>query len=159
MLKILSMENFNRSNSDIFSMDVDDQAKISFLEMARWTKFLAILGFIALGIMIIAGIVLGLVISSSPMIASQLGPLAGIGGIGIMLVYVLLAGIMFYPTYALLKYAGGMKTALNSNNKQKFNEAVAHLKNFFKFYGIMMIIFLGLYGIAMVVGVLGAMGR
>jgi len=45
------MENFNRDNSEIFSMDVDDHAKITFLEMARWTKFLAILGFIVIGLL------------------------------------------------------------------------------------------------------------
>ena len=153
------MENFNRENSEIFSVEVDDSAKITFLEMARWTKFLSILGFIFLGLMILGGVAFGLVISSSPIFANQLGPLSSIGAAGIIILYVLMAAIMFYPTYALFKYSTGMKTALNTNNKQKFNEAIAYLKNVFKYYGIMAIIFLGLYGLLMVFGVMGALGK
>ncbi|MFI5196062.1 MAG: hypothetical protein ACHQD8_03145 [Chitinophagales bacterium] len=153
------MENFNRDNTDIFSVEVDDYAKITFLEMARWTKFLSILGFICLGLMVIGGVAFGMMISSSPVFASQLGPLGSIGAAGIIILYLLIASLMFYPHYAMLKYAIGIKIALSTNNKTKFNEAIAYLKNMFKYSGIMTIIFLCLYGVLMIFGVMGALGR
>lgn len=153
------MENFNRNNNDIFGMEVDDHARVTFLEMARWTKFLAILGFIFLGLMVLAGLVIGIFIGSNPALSGQFGPLGAIGGIGIVLLYVLIASIMFYPAYALFKYSTVIKNALSTNNKQQFNEAVNHLKNVFRFYGIFTIIMLGLYGVAMIFGAFGALGR
>jgi hypothetical protein len=50
-----------------------------------------------------------------------------------------------------------MKTALATSNKNKFNVSLAYLKNMFKYYGIMAIIFLGLYGIVILIAVVTAL--
>jgi len=102
---------------------------------------------------------MGMFISSNPAISSQLGALSNIGTIGIILYFVVIAGVMYYPAYGLLKYSTGMKIAMNTNSKQKFNEAVNYLKNVFKFYGIIAIIFLGLYGVIIIISVFAAMGK
>jgi hypothetical protein len=153
------MDYFGRNNADMSSMEVDDQAKLTFLEMARWTQFLAIIGFIFLGLMVLGGIGMGLVLSNTSGYSNQLGVLAGIGGIGIMMLYVLMAAVMFYPTYALLKYSTCIKAAMHQNDKQKFNEAIVHLKNVFRFYGIITIICLAIYGLMILFIALGAMSK
>jgi hypothetical protein len=146
------MENFNNSGeSDIFRMEIDDHSKSLFLEMTRWTKFLAILGFIFLGLILIGGIFVGMAVSKI-----TYSPLAGIGSAGVIMIYVVIAAVNFYPTYALLKYSTAMKAALHTNSKQKFIEAVSHLKNFFKFFGILMVISLCLYGLIIVFSIIAA---
>lgn len=151
------MEQFDRGHSDIFSMEVDDVAKSSFLEMARWTKFLAILGFIFLGLMLIGCVFFGVAVSNMPIYGSMLG---GSNATGIMIVYfVIIAGINFYPIYALLKYSTSIRTALAANDKTKFNEAIGYLKSMFKYIGILMIIILAIYGLIFIIALLAALGR
>ncbi len=123
--------------------------------MATWTKFLAILGFIGLGFMVLGGVALGVAVGTAA--TNQLGPIGSIGGIGIALLYILIAGIVFYPAYTLMKYSTGINVAVHTNNKQKFNEAIANLKNTFKFYGIITIISLLISGLFMFVMLSGAM--
>jgi hypothetical protein len=67
--------------------------------------------------------------------------------------------IYFYPIYALMRYSGAMKIAMNTNSKEHFNTSITYLKNAFKYMGILMIILLCLYGIMFVIGIGGAMMR
>lgn len=124
------MENNNESNSEFFV--VDEQAKSTFIEMSKWTKFLAVLGFIGLGLIIGAGVFMVIAMSGS----SSTAMTNGMGGISIALMYLLFAGIFFYPLYTLLNYSTGIKEAFDTNNKNTFNKAVDNLKNTFKYLGI-----------------------
>lgn len=126
--------------------------------MARWTKFLAIIGFIFLGLVVVGGGIMGLAIGTS-MYSSQYGALGGLGAAWIITMCLLIAGLMFYPAYALFKYSTVIKTAINTNNKQKFNEAIRYLKNVFKYYGIITIIALGIYGLFVIMSVFSVIGK
>ena len=149
------MENFSREKSDIFTLDLDEQNKATFLEMTRWTKFLAIIGFVFLGLLVVAGIFIGMTINNSfnALNTQYGGALGSIGSLGFILLYSLLAAIYFYPTYALLKYSTGMKYAITHNDKTRFGIALNYLKNMFKYIGIFMIILLCIYGLAMIIGI------
>ena len=156
------MEPFNRGNSDIFKLEVDAAAKSNFLEMARWTKFLAILGFVFLGLMLAAGIFFGLNMSD---ISSAYGGNATIAGatgvvqVLIIVLFVIIVAVYIYPTYALLKYSSCIKTAIAAENKEQFNLAIKYLKNMFKYIGILMIICLVLYGLEIIFVIIAAMNR
>jgi hypothetical protein len=148
------MENYNNNTPDIFSLEVDDFGKSTFLEMTRWTKFLAILGYVFIGLMVLVGV-------GMAMLAGKLGdvagnPMAGMGGMPIFIMVLFLAAIYFYPIYALMRYSSTMKMALNTNSKERFNDAIVHLKNMFKYLGILMIIGLCLYAAMFVFIILGA---
>lgn len=150
------MDYFNQNKSEIFTLEVDETAKATFLEMSRWTKFLAIIWFVILGLMIAAGIVLGVAMSRSSAMAAAM---PGLGSASFIVIYIGFAALYFYPTYALLKYATGIKVALNTNDKLGFNKALVYLKNMFKYMGIMMIIMLCLYGLIIVVAIISAIGK
>jgi len=154
------MEQFNRGNSDIFSLEVDDSSKSNFLEMARWTKFLAIMGFIVMGIVVLAGIGMAAMVRSGlTAFGSYSAVLAALGPMGVVLLYLLIAAIYIYPIYALLKYSTGIKYAMNNNDKTRFNEAIRYLRNMFKYLGILMVIILCIYGFAIIVGIIAASSR
>ena len=149
------MENSNFNRSEIFSLEIDERAKTTFLEMARWTKFLAILGYIFLGLMVLAGLGLAMVAGTVSEMANN--PLAGVGAAGMIIMFLVVVGLYFYPIYALMKYSSSMKSAMVTGSKEQFNTAVMYLKNMFKYMGILMIIVLCIYGIAIIFGVIGGL--
>jgi hypothetical protein len=139
--------------NDIFKLEVDITAKSYMLETARWAKFLAILGFIFMGLGLIFVIFMGSFMTS-------LGGLYGAMSSSILIVYMLLfIGLYFYPVYALLKFSSLVKPALQTANQQQFNEALKYLKNMYKYIGILMIVILALYGVGIIFGIIGAAMR
>lgn len=150
------MENYTETTNN--QMIIDETGKAHFLEMAKWTKFLAIMGFIMMGIMIVAGLFMGSIFASIP----GYNAIGAVGGIGFALIYSLFAAIYFYPVYALYKFSTLIKPAIAHNDTAMFNEAIAYKKNMYKYMGILMIIVLAMYALifmfAIMVGIVGAMG-
>ncbi|MES2702968.1 MAG: hypothetical protein V4649_10030 [Bacteroidota bacterium] len=147
------MENYTDKHSEIFSLEVDPYGKATFLEMARWTKFLAILGYIFLGLMLLMGVVMLMAAGAASTFNSAF---AGLGAMSIFIMFLFIIAIYFYPIFALMKYSTNMKMAMLTNSKSHFNEAIRHLKNMFKYVGILAIIFLCLYGLVFIFAILGA---
>lgn len=141
----------DQNESKIFSLEVDDIAKSHMLEMGRWGKFLSIVGFIMIGLMVLGGFFSA--IAMSALTSSSL--LGGIGGMGLFLIYLVMGAILFYPTFSLFRFATNIKPALNTMNREQFNTAFANLKSMFKYWGIMMIIILSLYGIVILFAIVG----
>ncbi len=142
------LNNLQNNRSDIFNLDVNDRVKSILLNMARWTKFLAIMGFIMMGIMIATFAVVSFNVPGNS-IAYKAGYTFGI------LIFVL--GIYFYPTYALLRFSSKIKMAFTSVNQEQFEIGLNNLKNSFKYIGILMIICIILYGVAIAVTVMDTM--
>lgn len=150
------MFNHTEENNDI---KIDDVAKAHMLEIGRWGKFLAIVGFIMMGLLILLGVVLAVAMPSLPVDQSMNNGSAAIMGMmgGFMLfIYVILAAIYFYPTWALYKYAVVIKRAIANNDQQQFNDAFGYLKGCFKYMGILMIILLCFYAMFAIFGGLAA---
>lgn len=117
----------------------------TLLDMSRWTKFLAILGFIFLSLMLIGGALLGFGIAFGGYAGNPV--LASFGAIGYFMLYLLIAAIDFYPVYALLKYSTNMRAALHNNNQEQFDMALRYLRNMYKYLGVLVIIVIGLYAL------------
>ncbi len=154
------MENYNRGETDIFRMEIDEYSKVTFLEMVRWTKFLAIIGFIFLGLMVLGMFSMAFAVAAFPGMAGMGGmsnSMAGLGAVGLVLMTLVIIGMTYYPIYGLLRYSTFMKKAMITNNKEFFHKAIVYLKNVFKYYGICMIIVLGFYGVAIIAMLIGAL--
>lgn len=135
------------SNTDLI---VTTQAK-NFLQFAsKWANFLSIMGFISLGLMVLAGfavIVFG----------SAFGGIAGGMQMGMLgFIYLLMALLYFFPTYYLYVFASKMKKALNNNTQDEFDLGLENLKSFFKFIGIFTIIMISFYLVLFLFGFLFA---
>ena len=145
------MESFGKKQESIFNLGIDEEARAHMLETVRWGKFLAILGFVFLGLLILFGVLSGFIISAF----DQSNVFTAGMGIGMMFVYLLIAAIYFYPTWALYKFSVLSKQALHTHNQQQFNQSLRYLKNIFKFFGIITIIMLALYGIGIMFTIFG----
>ena len=102
--------------------------------------FLAIMGFIGIGFMVVAALVMGTFMSS---LMPYGGFLSGI--------YILMAILYFFPIYYLYKYATNIKTSLSENDEEGLATALGYLKSHHKFLGISIIVIISLY-ILLIIG-------
>ncbi len=116
-------------------------------ESAGWGKFIAIIGFVFLGLSVISMLFMFASISS-------LAQFGGLGGAFIFL-YLILLAIFAIPVYHLYNFATKTQEALLRDNQSLLVGAFSSHKTVFKFYGILMIIVLALYTIVLVLSFLG----
>jgi hypothetical protein len=129
-------------NDETPQLIVDETAKNHLKDAAGWAKFLGIAGFVFLGLLILSGFVIGSALTQTPGVNNAF---ATIGGIGVTLIYIILAAIYFYPIYALYKFSVLCKEAVYSNDNNTFARAMYYLKSMFKYIGVITIIILALY--------------
>ena len=133
-------------NTSLFGLGIDNISKSHLSEAAKWARFLAICGFIFLGLMIIYGIVVSFVMVDMASALSQVDSTPGenslknMMGIGMVIFYIVFAVIAFFPYYFLLRFANKMKAALISNDQDALNGSFQNLKILYRYMGILMII-------------------
>ncbi len=160
------MENSNNnfgeygSKSDLFSMEITERLKYHLFDMAKWTKFLAIVQIVVMSLYVVG--MLGLSTALSSLSSGRYGGYGGFGGLGagvMIFVLLIMIGVGVYPVYALFKFSVVTKRALKSSDIEMFTEGIVYLKNFFKYIGVLLIIVLAFYGIIFLVGMMGALFR
>ena len=133
-------------NISLFGLGIDNISKSHLSEAAKWARFLAICGFVLLGLMVVYGIVMSFVIADMAGAMSQYdstysaNSLKNIMGIGMIIFYIICAVIAFFPYYFLLRFANKMKAALVSNDQDALNGSFQNLKILYRYMGILMII-------------------
>jgi len=131
---------------DLFSLQVDDTAKAYLLDTARWTRFLAIVGFVMLTLLVIFGIFGTLYLKD--IMAAQGKPIsAGV----IMSVNIVFSGLYCFPTWYLFQFSRKIKASMQVQDAVQFNDALKYLRNCFRFMGIMVLILLAIYALAAIV--------
>jgi hypothetical protein len=138
------MEN-NTTNANTIA--INEEIKSYLLESAKWCKFLAILGYIGMGILTLVGLLMmvGLPFMSS---SYESVPLFGLG-----LLYVLLAVVYYFPTLYLYRFAFRIKQGFYSNDESVLTDGFLNLKKSLRFVGIMIIILLSLYALILVIAI------
>lgn len=117
-----------------------------------WVRFLAVLGFIGIGFMVLASVaMLGL-----GSVAGNRGLPAGFG-IGMMLLYLFMAGIQLPAAIFLNRYASRIGTLLDSHAPGDLGDALIAQKSFWRYTGILTAAVLCLYALAIVIGIAVAM--
>lgn len=139
-------------------LKLNNVAVSALRESAKWCMFLAIVGFIGIGLMVMAGLAMSFVLGNIPddpyggMGGMAANPFAGmkawLGGI-----YIVMALLYFFPVYYLFNYAKGIKQSLASGNEDLLATALVNLKSHHKFLGIFTIVMISLY-ILMIIGVM-----
>ena len=131
------------------------KASKSFLrETARWAKFLAIIGFILIGLMLVfamfATTIFDMAAKMQPGVPEYLG-------LTMTIVYLVLAIIYFFPVYYLLQFSLKMKKALTSKNDETLAKAFEMIKSHYKFLGVFTIITISLYVLLLIVSAFRAL--
>jgi len=134
-------------NTEIRKIEIE-QESLNYLNTTRkWAMFFAIIGFIFLGLLLVAGLVAGTFLSvfKSP----EMG-----GGIPQVLVFalvVIMALVYFFPILFLFRFSKHTANAVQTLNKEELNKAFRNLKSYFVYIGVLLIIVLVIYFILLVV--------
>lgn len=147
-------------DSSLFGINVDQTAKSHLAEAAKWAKFLSIMGFIFCGFIVLIGLFFGTFMS---MFSSQYGennpyndfPTSTGFGASMAVLYIVIALIYFFPCLFLFRFSVKMKAALASNDQEVLNTSFQNLKASFRYVGIIMIVMLAFWALALIIGVLG----
>lgn len=129
--------------------NLGDSAVFYLSEARKWAKFIAIISFIGIGMLVISGLVMGLVLDSLTSAAGQ-APMPFSGGF-FMVIYLAIAAVYFFPVYYLFRFSEAMGNALASGSEEVMTSAFGYLKSHYKFIGILMIVSMAL-GVLLMIG-------
>jgi hypothetical protein len=125
-----------------------DHETINHLNTTRkWTMFLAILGFIFLGLLIVIGIITGTFLSAFN--SGEAG--VGIPELLVMLLLFVIAILYFFPIMFLFRFSKHTAVAVQTLDKLELHKAFKNLKSYFVYLGILIIIVLIFYVVALIV--------
>jgi hypothetical protein len=131
------MEQNEPLNEPLFTFLVEAPAQRSLLSAGSWTRFLAILGFICMGLLVIAFLFAGATIFSS--IAALLPGMEALAGLAVLFAVILLA-IIGVLSFLLLRGSNLVKKGIYSNDQAVFNAGLASYRTYFLLYGILSIV-------------------
>lgn len=123
------------------AMKFNAASKSFLLESAKWAKFLAIVGFVMIGLMILV-MLIGVAVASGAGLA--MGPA--------LFMAILMGAIYFFPAYFLLLFATNVKEGLVAEDVDKVTLGFQNLKRMFLYIGVLTIILLSIYLLMFLVG-------
>ena len=129
------------------SLELQPEAVVLLDETRKWGKFLAVLGFIAAGFMIILG-VLSLLWGDSMALALPISPMF------ILLFYIIVALIYLFPSLYLYKFAEKSKRAVADDNPTMLTGSFDSLRDCFRFLGVTSIVFLVMYALGIIITII-----
>ncbi len=132
------MENQFLNSQTEKGLEITPMIKSQLKEASKWAKFLAILGFIGLGIMVLVALLFLLVGNMLPDTNSVSPHLLGF-------IYLVFAGIYFMPIKYLYDFSTQMSRSIMMTDQQSFSDAINSLKLHYKFIGILSIVIISLY--------------
>lgn len=131
---------------------VDNTGQQYLKETAKWARFLAIVGFVLTGVIVLAALFAGSLLGA---LSASAPELAFFPTAGITITYLFVAGLYFFPCLFLLQSSSKLTQALQSGSNEDLTLAFEKLKNFFRFVGIMTLVIISLYALMLVFLVLG----
>jgi hypothetical protein len=114
----------------------------------KWSMFMAILGFIALGLMLIIGIIAALFLS-----VFNGGSIPGTSSWGFLpgAIMIVLFVIYFFPILYLYRFSNHAGIAVRTIDKSHMQKAILYLRKYYVYMGILLIIVLVVYFVAFIV--------
>lgn len=143
------METIMQNNTPI-QHQLNASALNSLRKSYPWIRFVAIVGIILSGLMIIASlfIMLGFSMADNPLGIMKFGFIGGI--------YFIMAVILFVPNLFLLNYAHGLRDFTRQGLSESADTAFRQQNYFWTFMGVLIILYLSLIVLAIAFALLTA---
>jgi hypothetical protein len=126
-------------------LSLSSDARYFLNEAARWAKFLAILGFVGAGFLALIGLS---TLAMSSAMSSQFSAL-GISPALIGFLYLIIAVVYLFPSLFMYNFANRAQGAVRSNSSSFLTESMGYLRSIFRFYGIVAIVLIAVYLLAL----------
>ncbi len=140
------MENIENTQPVENLVTIDSEIKGYLLETSKWGKFLAIVGYVGMGLLLLLGVVFIAGFSVFRSISNAGLPLRIMG-----FVYILISLLYYFPLTYLYKFSIQLKQGFNSTDQQSVTTGFKNLKSLFKFMGIFAIVVLSIYALIIIV--------
>jgi len=137
---------------------ITEQSKTILRSIAKWTKFLSILGFFFVGLSVLFLISAGVMITltNNYMESASAYPYhPGMFQLPFAIGYFIVLLIYFVPLYFLYKFSTNTQRALKDNDTEVLNNGLDFLKKHYMFLGIMAIIMVAFYLIVFLIMLFG----
>jgi uncharacterized membrane protein len=133
------------NTQEITKIEVE-QETLKYLNIARkWAMFLAIMGYIFIGLIVVIGLIAGTFLS-----AFSGGKLnSGITGPLLLIPLLIVAAVYFFPVLFLFRFSKHTARAVHTLDKQELHKAIRNLKSYFVYIGVLIIIGLSFYVVAL----------
>jgi hypothetical protein len=119
-----------------------EQETLKILNSTRkWSMFMAILGFMFVGLIIVAGVIATTFLSTLSIDESN----AGFPEWLVIISIFFIAFIYFFPVLFLFRFSKFTGIAVSTLDKKELHKAFRNLKAYFVYLGILIIIVLALY--------------
>lgn len=123
-------------NRSLLDMGVDASAQNNLMETSRWSKLMAILILVAMGLS-----VLMLVFAWNSMAEIMMwGPDAQSAGAIVAVILIIVIAIMAVLMSFLIKGANRIRAGIQNRDQVLFNNGLGNLKNFFVMYGVLAVL-------------------
>jgi ABC-type multidrug transport system fused ATPase/permease subunit len=146
-----SIDMENTETSSLFTLSIEPETKVHLLETARWARFLAIVGMVCLGLLVVFGLFYSIWISSAinrlqsqMSFPSQTAYDRGIAA-GSALMFVVMAVVGFFPLLYMFRFSSQMRTALYGNDQENLNSSFRNLKRYFRYFGVITLVGMGIW--------------
>ena len=134
---------------------VTEEMRSHIYEIAKWASFLSIVGFVATGIIAIGAFTVGAAMRANPSTAAMATEMGAAGNVFFTTIALLWALAIFYPSLLMFKYAAKAKLGVLYGEQGSLNEAFSKLKSAFKYWGIVTLILVSLYLLAIISTMMG----
>lgn len=117
-------------------------ARQALRSSANWGLFLAIVGFIFTGFLVLASLI---IMAGAGIAGSSEFDMIGvpIGLLGFL--YLFIAAMYFFPAFFLFRFAQGTKRALASDSSEQLEYALTNQSKMYVWMGVLVIIILSIY--------------
>ncbi len=145
-------------DSSLFNLSIDSTTASTIKTSTQWARILGICGIIMGALIVIVGLVFPTIMKASmrsqgfssynrDSMDSAMSAGLGIG----MVMYIIIGGLTILGNVFLLNYANKTTNALKTNDSMMLNAGMAGLRNYFTFWGIIMLLWI----LLMVIAILG----
>lgn len=132
------MENSGTAIPSENPMVITAEIKSFLKEVSKWSRFLAIIGYISLGLILLAALMLFLAGSTRSEYSRTEFKYLAFG-------YLFIAVLYYFPVNYLYKSGAYLKHALAENRQDLLAKGFENLKSHYKFIGITTIVILSIY--------------
>ncbi|MFZ0281377.1 MAG: hypothetical protein WAL29_06995 [Bacteroidales bacterium] len=126
-------------------MEIGPEALKHLNSMRKWTMFLSVLGFIFFGLLIIIGVATSTFLTAFRSKEVNLGIPESL----MIFLFIIIAALYFFPVFFLFRFSRNTRDAIHDHDKLKLEKAFRNLRTYFTYIGVMVIIILSIYLLAL----------
>jgi hypothetical protein len=131
------MDTISEENKIEISSEALDNLNVT----RRWTTFLSVLGFIFLGLIIVAGIATSLFLTVFKTQQTNLGIPESL----MMVIFATIGVLCYFPVFFLFRFSKNIRDAIQNHDQRKLAKGFRNLRLFFAYFGILVILVISVY--------------